>query len=332
MQIFLSVFLGIFLLLGQDLCAATNVRPVFFHLTMPQTHEKIRGARWTPPFSTTPQITLVFLQGRGSFIEKNEESMVDFARMGFRVTTFDWPGQGGSTRPIPGSQKGHIDDFDTYLKALDYFLIQEVQPKAKGPIVLLGASMGGEIALTYAKEYPKKVDGVILAAPMLDVKTAPYPPKFARFMSHALSSLGASRLYAFGYGDYDPKTRSFEKNKETQDPVRYKHNQDLMGRFPQFVTGGPTFGWVSAAFKAMDHLQVPGYLEAIQTPILLASASLDQIVDPRKDQQMCARMPHCTHKLYPHAFHNLLLEKDVIRNDFLHQIDTFSRNLSKTTP
>lgn len=327
MQTFLSVFLGIFLLLGHSLRAAPDTLPVFFYLAVPQTHEKIRGARWAPPSSTTSQTTLVFLQGRGSFIEKNQESMVDLARMGFKVMTFDWPGQGGSTRPIPGSQKGHIDDFKLYLKALDYFLDQEVRPRANGPIVLLGASMGGEIALTYAKEYPKKVDGVILAAPMLGVKTAPYSQGFARFIYHALSSLGASHLYAFGYGDYDPKTRSFEKNKETQDPTRYNRTQQLMKRFPQLVTGGPTFGWVSAAFRSMDRLQVPGYLEAIETPVLLASAGLDQVVDPQKDKQMCARIPRCAHKLYPDAFHNLLLEKDDIRYDFLNEIQKFALSL-----
>lgn len=332
MQTFQRIFLGIILLCCQSLHANPIEKATYFHLLMPENNITIRGAYWAPHPSNISQTTIVFLQGRGSFIEKNQESMIDLAQMGFTVMTFDWPGQGGSTRLIPGSQKGHIDDFKTYLKTLDYFLTQKVRPQALGPIVLLGASMGGEIALTYAREYPKQVDGIILAAPMLEIKTAPYPKELARFLSDWLSFLGASRVYAFGYGDYDPKKNSFEKNKETQDPERYKQNHQLMKDFPQLVTGGPTFGWVNAAFNAMEKVQTPGYLEAIQTPTLLASAGLDQIVDPKKDKEMCARIPGCIHKLYPSAFHNLLLEKKSIRNDFLNQINAFCRNLGKSTP
>lgn len=306
--------------------------PEFFYVTLPG-DDKIRGVQFAPQGNRPQNTTVVFLQGRGAFMEKNQEFLEDLARKGFKVFAFDWPGQGGSYRLLSNMQKGYVDTFDTYLKALDHFITTGVRPHTEGPIILVGASMGGNLALRYTKEYPGKISGTVLAAPMLDIITDPYPRWFARFISKAACWVGACRSYAFGKGDYDATQQTaFDKNDEIGDAKRYEIANQIMKDMPKVVIGGPTFGWIRAAFESMDKIQEPGYLEAVQTPVFLASAGLDQIVNNHEDKQMCARMRQCTHKLYPDAFHNIPLDKDAVRNDFLDQVVLFSHNLSKTTP
>ena len=66
--------------------------------------------------------TVVILQGRASFIEKYSEVIVELNQLGFDVISFDWRGQGGSSRLLPHPQKVYIDSFDDYLEDLEIVL------------------------------------------------------------------------------------------------------------------------------------------------------------------------------------------------------------------
>ncbi len=315
-------------MLGLGAGHADLLPPHFAHMTL-ENGAKLRIASWKGDPLKTRQTTIVFLQGRASFVEKNKEVMESLAKLGFDVETFDWIGQGGSTRLIPNSQKGYIDDFNTYLTTFHDYMVHHVKPKVSSKVILLGVSMGGHLALRYVKEHPGMVDGAVLVSPMIDVVTKPYPKFIARFMSTFAHFTGAGKMYAFGYGDYDPKKSVFNVNKETQDPKRFEQMQKTMKAHPYFITGGPTFGWVYAAYESMDKTKNHSYLGTIKEPMLFISAGLDRIVDIQGDRETCALIPHCRYKVYPKAFHNIPLEIDEIRDLFLNQVDTFVKSVEE---
>lgn len=68
---------------------------------------ELRFARWD---STSAKGTVCVFGGRGEFIEKYFETIGELRRRGFAVAAMDWRGQGHSSRQLPDSRKGHVED------------------------------------------------------------------------------------------------------------------------------------------------------------------------------------------------------------------------------
>lgn len=109
---------------------------------------------WTGP-ENGPVVVLVHGFSLPSFVfYRNVDSL---ARAGFRVLTYDHLGRGDSDRP-PGPY--NADFYDREL--LD--LLNTLHIRA--PIHLLGYSMGGGVAVTFAARHPERVAKLMLVAPI----------------------------------------------------------------------------------------------------------------------------------------------------------------------
>ena len=86
--------------------------------------------------------TVLLLQGRASFLEKFQTIIHGFCHRGYNVVTFDWRGQGLSSRCLTNPRKGHIDCYTTYLKDLHDFLQQKVMPCLPYPFIVVGNPWG----------------------------------------------------------------------------------------------------------------------------------------------------------------------------------------------
>src|SRR5690606_16416349 len=113
----------------------------------------LRIAHWINSKPNLHSKTILFLEGRASFIEKHQETVQDFLSQGHDVWVFDWRGHGGSSRFLENPQKIHIERYETYLKDLHQIVHHVVKPKARFPLVFLGVSFGGHIALRYALDH-----------------------------------------------------------------------------------------------------------------------------------------------------------------------------------
>jgi alpha-beta hydrolase superfamily lysophospholipase len=101
-----------------------------------------------------PKGTIVLATGFQEMTEMYFETMRDLTARGFAVWTMDWHGQGGSERFIKSNpQKMHNNGYDEHIATLDQFA-KEIVKKSKGPLILMGHSMGGHISLRYLKEHP----------------------------------------------------------------------------------------------------------------------------------------------------------------------------------
>ena len=274
---------------------------------------RLRYAVWKPP--GTPRGSIVLVHGRGEFIEKYAMEVAGELRArGFAVYAMDIRGQGLSTRMLPDREKGHIDDFATYVADLAALLDAVVVPEAPHPRLLLSHSTGGNIALRYlVAEGCRHFAAAVFSSPMTGL------PKggLIRAAATLLGLIpGADAWYAPGTGRYDPKDHPFDKNDVTHDPRRFDFTRQWFAADLRLILGGPTIGWLRASFRSFDVLNAPGALEAIAIPTLIVSGADDTVVDTSTHLKAVARIPGAEHAVIDGARHELLMETDARRAQF----------------
>ncbi|HRJ62098.1 MAG TPA: alpha/beta hydrolase, partial [Azospirillaceae bacterium] len=193
------------------------------------------------------------------------------------------------------------------------------------PRLLLAHSMGALVATLHLARHPKRYAAAVLVAPMFDINVFPWPKELARVVAQSAVTLGFGEAYAFSQGNYDPAERVFDPaNRLTSDPARYAVLQDLWAGQPEMRLGGVTFGWLAAAFRAMDAVTAGDIgLAAVETPTLILSAPDDRIVDAASHAVAAKRFRDARLVDFPHAKHELLMERDGIRTAVWRAIDDF---------
>jgi lysophospholipase len=275
---------------------------------------RLRTARW--PRDGAPLAVLV--GGRGEFIEKHFETVADLVDRGFAVATMDWRGQGLSDRALPDRRKGHVADFAAYESDLA-LLVEREAPR--GPVVLIGHSMGGHLVLRAAANRPGLCTRVVAVAPMIEIDFGRLGPRFPRLAARAAMAVGRSAAYVFGGAASDPVAMPFEGNPLTSDPGRFADMIEAIRSDPDLAVHGPTWGWLSAALASMDTLAASA--RRIAVPALLVAAGSDTVVVPAAIRRLAASMPHATLLDIPEARHEVLKERDEIRARFWAELDAF---------
>jgi lysophospholipase len=251
-----------------------------------------------------PYGTVVVLPGRAEFIEKYGETLGELTAEGFAVAILDWRGQGGSDRFIDQRYRGHVVQVDDYLADLTAVLERLQKLSLPRPYLILAHSMGGHIALRHLHDHPDSFAGAVLTAPMFGIQLRPTPEPVARALCRAAVALGAATRYAPGQRDFDLTRFVFATNKLT--------------------LGGVTFGWLGAALRSLAAVRRPGYLEAIETPILVCQAGIERIVSNRAQEEVVRRLPHGRLLRFPEAKHELLLERPEIRQQVMRAFFDFA--------
>jgi lysophospholipase len=258
----------------------------------------------------------VLLHGQTEFIEKYGEVIGELQARGFCVATFDWRGQGMSSRALADTRKSHIRDFKEYDEDLATFLEQVVKPIGAGAPLALAHSMGGHILLRMLHDRPRAFRAAVLSAPMLAVSTRGYPAWFATGATALMNAIGRSEDWVLGMEARDPLHMAFEANLVTSDRRRFQRQQDLIAKNPDIRLAGPTWGWLKAAEASMARVMAPGYAEAIETPVLVCGAGKDRIVLTDAERALAKRMPHGTYVAFEDSEHEILMENDSIRDRF----------------
>ena len=302
--------------------------PLFDWLTLDD-GTRLRTARWRADGTAdgtadgAPRGTVLLLNGRSEFVEKYAETAGELRARGFQVVSFDWRNQGLSDRPLANRQIHHLDSFDTLVDDLDAVFERVVRPVAAGPLVLMGHSMGGLVATLNLARHPERYRAAVLSAPMYDIFTGPVPRAAAVWLAERFCGWGRAETYAFGQRDYDPVEGLFTPgNPITSDPRRYAVYHDAFRERPELRLGGVSFGWVRAALRAAGRLR-EAPLERVTAPVLLLSAPRDAVVRAEAHRAVAARLPDAVLKEYPDARHEVLMERDAIRDRVWADIDAF---------
>jgi lysophospholipase len=283
---------------------------------------RLRYARWRPT-ARRSQGTVCILQGRGEAIEKYFETISDLRRRGFAVATFDWRGQGGSERRLRNPMKAHIDSFAEYDRDLEAFTQQVLLPYCLPPYYALAHSTGGLIALRAAREGRARFSRMVLSAPLADLgPTRPRAPFPAR-ISAVVTALGFGELAAPGQARETMANIPFEGNKLTGDPVRFARNKRLALELPALFVEGPTYAWLYAAYRACAEAADPDFAPAIKVPTLIVIGTLDTVVSVIAVERLAAEMRTGGQVVIAGGLHELLQERDAIREQFLAAFDSF---------
>lgn len=115
---------------------------------------------WT---AQNPKGIVVISHGLGEHSDRYSNIMGALAGGGISFYALDHRGHGKS-----GGKRGHVDRYMKYIEDMKQLVETVVKKENPGlPIILLGHSMGGLIAMRYALEHREDLRGLILSAPAL---------------------------------------------------------------------------------------------------------------------------------------------------------------------
>jgi lysophospholipase len=290
-----------------------------------ETHDRqmLRCGVW-PCGSDMRHGSVLLLGGRSEFMEKYGETIADLHRRGFDVFSFDWRGQGLSSRLTDDPLKGYVASYDDYVKDLEVVVDRWVRPAARIPLMILAHSMGGHIALRYVRDHPGIIDRAVLVSPMIDILPGGLLRRAARLITRLAIRARRDRAYMIGYGPESMEDSRFRGNRLTSDPVRFRVSQAAIAATPELALGGITYGWLAATFDSIDLLNRRGYPEGIQTPVQMVGGGADRVVSIHAQRNLCRRIPGCRFRQIDGARHEILMETDAIRRDFWEIFDTFA--------
>lgn len=282
---------------------------------------KLRHARWKNQSSPTKG-TVIILGGRTEYIEKHYETVSDLLEKGFDVLTFDWRGQGGSSRLVANKKLGFVDNFKHYVTDLETVFSSIALPDCRAPYFILGHSTGSLVALMAAPALGPQIQRMVLGSPMIGLGSLPISQKFIKYITGALHVAGLGRIFVSG-GPTPQATRIFEKNKLTSNKKRFEIIQKFSEKFPNLTIGGPSASWVFSAIRAMDDASDPDFAPQITVPTLLVCAGNDQIVDNRLTEYFGQKLRSGKTLTIDGAKHEILQEKDIYREQFLAAFNAF---------
>jgi lysophospholipase len=246
-------------------------------------------------------------------MEKYTETIRELNQRDFRVCSFDWRGQGYSSRLLTDRYKGHIESFNTYLEDMALIVRKVLKPRTQPPFVLLAHSMGGHLALRYMNDHPLFFKSVVLTAPMIDVSMAPFLKRSLHRLAGFVVNHGAGHHYAIGSGKDARRAQAFKGNRLTSDRRRFYRTQQMVTKQPGLAVGGVTYAWLNAAFDSISTLQQHVACGSMNVPVLMLSAGEDKIVSNRAQQSLCKQLPDCRYQAIPGARHEILMEADQYR-------------------
>lgn len=281
----------------------------------------IRLGEW--PVSGKGRGKIILLNGRREFMEKYLETIKTLNQKGYHVFSFDWRGQGRSSRMLPDRHKGYVNSYQDYLDDLSYLFKNQITFEDETPNYLLAHSMGAHIALRILHGCPIPIAKAVLVSPMIDISTFPFPRRVARILTNLAVKFGYSQSYIFGRKKYGILPERFEGNPLTSDPDRFWDEHRLLLENPELFVGGVTWGWLQATFKSIDLLTAPGYAEKIHTSIMMVCAQHDTIVSYDAQQSICSRLNRSRLVWAPNARHEILRENRAIRTMFWEWFDQF---------
>lgn len=272
------------------------------------------------------QKLLIVSPGRAESSLKYAELCYELKGSGFDIIVMDHRGQGFSERYFGVEGHGHVERFQDYsydlLAVIEHFQERKKYRKTIG----LAHSMGAAIALNTQLLDKNTFSGLILSSPMLKILSRKIPEPLAAMTLDLLgrSPLNTKPLYK--RKESKDQRALFESNLNTGCPHRFSFHRDLEKRHPQLLIGAPTYGWLREAARLSR--SVMKNKKALDIGILLMQAEEDEIVCNRAQDKFAHEVNNCRLIRLKEARHEVLHERDSIRNRALVQIHKFLKEYS----
>ena len=109
----------------------------------------------------------------------------------------------------------------------------------------------------------------------------------------------------------------------TTDASRFARIAELTKVAPELFLGAPTIGWAHAAFRVMRRFEEPNFPRAANTPILIVASGADKVTDCAAAERFAARLRGGRIIVIEGAEHEIIIERDALRDQFWAAFDAF---------
>jgi acylglycerol lipase len=257
------------------------------------THQDwLQGARkrrifWQSWIPEQPTSVAVIAHGASEYSDRYRHVAQRLAAAGCAVYALDHRGHGRSE-----GARALIDRMSNAVADLDALLVLSQSEHPGLPMYLVGHSMGGAVALSYATRHQERLAGLILSGPLAALEAA---PAIQRLIARALSAL-APRLPLF----------PIEAGQISRDPaVVAAYEQD-----PLVHHGKLPVRTVAELATAIDSFAQR--LPAITVPTLIMYGTADALCPPEGSVLVHARISSADKTLKPYEglYHEIFNEPE----------------------
>jgi lysophospholipase len=164
---------------------------------------------------------------------------------------------------------------------------------------------------------------MVLAAPFVGFGPTRPPWPIASRLAAAMTALGLGEVSAPGQARETMGRIPFEGNALTGDPARFARNKQLALSLPQVFVQGPTYAWLYAASRALREVGEPEFTSSVRVPSLVVVGALERVVSITAVERLAADLRSASNVVIPGGEHELLMERDRVREQFFAAFDAF---------
>ncbi|MEP4704742.1 MAG: alpha/beta hydrolase, partial [Hyphomicrobiales bacterium] len=115
----------------------------------------------------------------------------------------------------------------------------------------------------------------------------------------------------------------FKGNLITSDETRFDRFNELLAAHPELGIGSATNSWTNSACRSMKRVLKFKFIRAIDVPMLIIASGSDQIVSTPSIEKITPKMRAGHHIVIRNARHEIMLERDELREQFWAAFDAF---------
>ncbi|MBI4030233.1 MAG: alpha/beta hydrolase [Proteobacteria bacterium] len=259
---------------------------------------------------------VLYVMGVSEFAEKTFELARDFNKASYGFWVVDRFGQGMSGRYLSNKFKQHSEGFHHDVADITQFA-RETLPDDGAPVILLGHSTGGLIALMAAHDAPDVFAAASLTAPLMGLNR----PPVIREREHLFAALPMPKCVrerfipgGTSWRPRDEKRCDMPNEDYSGDALRMHIHDRWLVEKSELRMGSVTMGWVGEACRAMMTARDPEWLGEIKIPVHIFTAAQDRLINNRFTYEAAPHIPRSEMTYFPNGKHDLLMETDDIRD------------------
>lgn len=302
-------------------------------------HINVRYAR--VPALGGKKATVVLTTGYDEAIEFYQHVAARYQAMGAEVWLMNWHGHGS----IGEDSKPHLHDFDTinrHAEDLDFFVKNIVGHDGRTPLIMNTHSIGGYIGMLNLYRFPGVFDAAIMATPFFDHYKFGLPSSARPVFRLAA---GALRHGGLQNASLEPVQKAVKATLRTTGRARRvltdiwkssaeKDQGTTEAKIRRLIYKSkmPTIGCLDTLLRSYALMTDPNFLTHIETPMLIATAGRDTIVDNGVTKQVIANLPEglATHVHIRSADHRLFGERPPAVGQWWDHIERFMDEQQRT--
>lgn len=285
--------------------------------------------RWGQTKADNAKATIIVIPGYTSSMDMYGEHVSMLAERGYNVVGFDLRGQGGSDRHrYYQPEKLYAKTFGVYSDDVAEFITkQNYSPDI--PLLVLGSSFGGHVALRLIGDHDTQVDGLALLAPVYLPNTAPLSIGAIKMMTGFAKLIGKNQRFLLFQGDWRPDGTDLTVGSDcASNPKRLYLRDTVFVRKPEQRVGGVTNNYIHEMISSGELLQTPEFTVKIDVPVHMIVAENDIVIDARASEAACTDgLADCKLVKIPETGHCLMLESDDVLDAIFDEVDALYARL-----